>query len=68
MYKTRQLKSERVELKHELKKSRLMDKVRSFTPKEQNSDSTSSAESIDNNIIDNNITDNNIIDIERKIN
>lgn len=66
--KKRQLKSERVELKHELKKSRLMDKVRSFTPKEQNSDSTSSAESIDNNIIDNNITDNNIIDIERKIN
>ena len=45
-----------------------MDKVRSFTPKEQNSDSTSSAESIDNNIIDNNITDDNIIDIERKIN
>ena len=40
-----------------------MDKVRSFTPKEQNSDSTSSAENVDNNIIDNNI-----IDIERKIN
>ena len=61
--KKRQLKSERVELKHELKKSRLMDKVRNFTPKEQNSDSTSSAENVDNDI-----TDNNIIDIERKIN
>ena len=61
--KKRQLKSERVELKNELKKSRLMDKVRSFTPKEQNSDSTSPAENVDNNIIDNNI-----IDIERKIN
>lgn len=61
--KKRQQKSERVELKHELKKTQLMDKVRSFTPKEQNSDSTPSAESIDNNIIDNNI-----IDIERKVN
>ncbi|MFR6132004.1 MAG: hypothetical protein ACLUI5_00085 [Fusicatenibacter saccharivorans] len=40
-----------------------MDKVRNFTPKEQNSDSTSSAENVDNDI-----TDNNIIDIERKIN
>ena len=76
--KKRQQKRERVELKHELKKTQLMDKVRRFTPKEQNSDSTSSAESIDNNIIDNksidnNIIDNksidnNIIDIERKIN
>lgn len=56
--KKRQQKSERVELKHELKKTQLMDKVRRFTPKEQNSESTSSAESIDNNIID----------IERKIN
>lgn len=35
-----------------------MDKVRSFTPKEQNSESTSTEESVDNNIID----------IERKIN
>ena len=56
--KKRQQKSERVELKHELKKTQLMDKVRRFTPKEQNSESTSSAESIDNNIID----------IERKVN
>ena len=50
-----------------------MDKVRRFTPKEQESESTSSAESIDNNstdknIIDNNIIENNIIDIERKVN
>lgn len=45
-----------------------MDKVRRFTPKEQESESTSSAESIDNNIIDNKSIDNNIIDIERKIN
>ena len=35
-----------------------MDKVRSFTPKEQNSESTSTEESVDNNIID----------IERKVN
>lgn len=55
--KKRQQKSERVELKHELKKTQLMDKVRRFTPKEQNSESTPSAESIDNNI-----------DIERKVN
>ena len=50
-----------------------MDKVRRFTPKEQESESTSSAESIDNNntdknIIDKNIIENNIIDIERKVN
>ena len=50
-----------------------MDKVRRFTPKEQECESTSSAESIDNNstdknIIDNNIIENNIIDIERKVN
>ena len=45
-----------------------LDNWSDHTLKEQNSDSTSSAESIDNNIIDNNITDNNIIDIERKIN
>ena len=56
--KKRQQKSERVELKHELKKTQLMDKVRSFTPKEQNSESTSTEESVDNNIID----------IERKVN
>lgn len=66
--KKRQQKSERVELKHELKKTQLMDKVRRFTPKEQNSESTSSAESIDNNITENNIIENNIIDIERKVN
>ena len=71
--KKRQQKSERVELKHELKKTQLMDKVRRFTPKEQESESTSSAESIDNsstdkNIIDKNIIENNIIDIERKVN
>ena len=56
--KKRRQKSERVELKHELKKTQLMDKVRSFTPKEQNSESTSTEESVDNNIID----------IERKVN
>ena len=39
-----------------------MDKVRRFTPKEQESESTSSAESIDNNITENNIIENNIID------
>lgn len=66
--KKRQQKSERVELKHELKKTQLMDKVRRFTPKEQESESTSSAESIDNNITENNIIENNIIDIERKVN
>lgn len=55
-------------LKHELKKTQLMDKVRRFTPKEQNSESTPSAESIDNNITENNIIENNIIDIERKVN
>lgn len=66
--KKRQQKRERVELKHELKKTQLMDKVRRFTPKEQNSESTSSAESIDNNITENNIIENNIIDIERKVN
>ena len=66
--KKRQQKSERVELKHELKKTQLMDKVRRFTPKEQNSESTPSAESIDNNITENNIIENNIIDIERKVN
>ena len=66
--KKRKQKSERVELKHELKKTQLMDKVRSFTPKEQNSESTSTEESIDNNITENNIIENNIIDIERKVN
>ncbi|MCI2090846.1 MAG: hypothetical protein LKK06_02675, partial [Lachnospiraceae bacterium] len=66
--KKRQQKSERVELKHELKKTQLMDKVRRFTPKEQESESISSAESIDNNITENNIIENNIIDIERKVN
>lgn len=66
--KKRKQKSERVELKHELKKTQLMDKVRRFTPKEQNSESTSSAESIDNNSTENNIIENNIIDIERKVN
>ena len=66
--KKRQQKSERVELKHELKKTQLMDKVRRFTPKEQEGESTSSAESIDNNITENNIIENNIIDIERKVN
>ena len=45
-----------------------MDKVRSFTPKEQNSESTSTEESVDNNITENNIIENNIIDIERKVN
>lgn len=50
-----------------------MDKVRRFTPKEQESESTSSAERKDNNntdknIIDKNIIENNIIDIERKVN
>ena len=68
MDKKRQQKSERVELKHELKKTQLMLKVRRFTPKEQNSESTPSAESIDNNITENNIIENNIIDIERKVN